>query len=349
MNHESPRHPLQGGGGFSCWERIRTQSIIEKALDTAAIESLFETLASINRPREEGLDMSSSGVLNPEENEPSEIRFVVEGSVTLVADAWGDPENRPVVLLHGGGQTRHAWAGTAATLAEAGWYALAIDQRGHGQSDWVEDGNYGRERYADDVIEIAAELASPPVLVGASLGGIASLLGIHRAEGAIARALVLVDIATRMEPKGLDRIFEFMQAAPDGFASLDEAADAVAGYNPHRPRPTDLNGLKKNLREGDDGRWRWHWDPRFLEMKVPAEPPQPWNELDAAAESLSLPTLLVRGRMSDILSEAGARVFLDQVPHAKYADISNAGHMVAGDRNDLFTGAVLEFLNEIGT
>jgi pimeloyl-ACP methyl ester carboxylesterase len=281
------------------------------------------------------------------ENRPKPVRFVVDGSLELIGDAWGDPEGRPAVLLHGGGQTRHAWAGTAAILAADGWYAIAIDQRGHGDSDWAPDGNYDRERYADDVIEIAAQLAAPPVLVGASLGGMASLLGIHRGNEGMARALVLVDIATRMESEGLERIFAFMQGAPDGFANLEEAADAVAAYNPHRPRSNDLSGLKKNLRHGPDGRWRWHWDPRFLEMKTPAEPPREWSELDAAAESLAVPTLLVRGRMSDILSEEGAKVFLGQAPHAKYADISNAGHMVAGDRNDLFTDAVLEFLREL--
>ncbi len=289
----------------------------------------------------------SSGPMRSPDLTPIEQRFTVDGSLTLVADAWGDPNDPAVVLLHGGGQTRHAWAGTAATLAAAGWFAIAVDQRGHGESDWASDGNYERERYADDLIELATMLASPQVLVGASLGGMASLLAIHRAKEGLAKALVLVDIATRMEAKGLDRIFAFMQAAPDGFADLEEAADAVAGYNPHRPRPSDLRGLKKNLRQGEDGRWRWHWDPRFLDMKTPAEPPRPWNMLDRAAESLRLPTLLVRGRMSDILSEDGARVFLRQVPHAKYADISNAGHMVAGDRNDLFTDAVLAFLTEI--
>jgi pimeloyl-ACP methyl ester carboxylesterase len=289
----------------------------------------------------------SSGHPRSETASPSMLRFKVENGLQLVAEAWGDPSGPPVVLLHGGGQTRHAWAGTAATLAQAGWYAVSVDQRGHGESEWAADGNYDRERYADDVIEITQALEGAPVLVGASLGGMASLLGIHRAESEIARALVLVDIATRMESAGLNRIFDFMQAAPDGFANLDEAADAIAAYNPHRRRPSDLGGLKKNLRLGEDGRWRWHWDPRFLEQKVPAEPPQEWTELDAAAESLTVPTLLVRGRMSDILSEAGARVFLGQAPHAKYADISNAGHMVAGDRNDLFTDAVLEFLSSI--
>jgi pimeloyl-ACP methyl ester carboxylesterase len=278
--------------------------------------------------------------------EPVSLRFSVEDGLTLAADAWGDPERPPVVLLHGGGQTRHAWAGTAARIGAAGWYAIAVDQRGHGESDWAPDGNYDRLRYADDVIDLTRALPAPPVLVGASLGGISSLLAIHRAEAPIARALVLVDIATRMEPRGLERIFDFMHGHPDGFASLEEAADAVAAYNPHRPRPKDLHGLKKNLRQGEDGRWRWHWDPRFIEQKQPAEPPQQWNALDDAAAALEIPTLLVRGRMSDILSEEGARVFLEQVPHAKYADISGAGHMVAGDRNDLFTDAVLSFLQE---
>ena len=277
---------------------------------------------------------------------PTLRTFTVGDGLTLRGDAWGDPGAAPVVLLHGGGQTRHAWAGTATTLAAAGWYAMAIDQRGHGESDWAEDGNYDRLRYADDVIDLADALHAPPVLVGASLGGISSLLAIHRAKRPIARALVLVDIATRMEPKGLERIFEFMRARPDGFASLEEAADAVAAYNPHRRRPADTEGLRKNLRQGDDGRWRWHWDPRFLEQKTPAEPPRQWKALDEAAIGLDLPTLLVRGRMSDILSEEGAEIFLQQVPHAKFADISQAGHMVAGDRNDLFSEAVLDFLRD---
>jgi len=148
---------------------------------------------------------------------------------------------------------------------------------------------------------------------------------------------------------------DFMLSRPDGFASLDEVADAIAAYTPHRPRPKDLKGLEKNLRRGDDGRWHWHWDPAFL-----AEPrrisPQELEQtehkvtdssvLDAAARDLTLPTLLVRGRMSDLLSEAGARTFLAQVPHAKFTDVSGAGHMVAGDRNDLFTNAVLEFLED---
>ena len=123
-------------------------------------------------------------------------------------------------------------------------------------------------------------------------------------------------------------------------------ADAVAAYNPHRPRPSDLSGLKKNLRQGEDGRYRWHWDPDFL--KDDPESSDPFitpNHLDEAAAALTLPTLLVRGKMSDLLREDGAKTFLEQVPHAEFSDVSGAGHMVAGDRNDLFSQAVLGFLS----
>jgi pimeloyl-ACP methyl ester carboxylesterase len=273
--------------------------------------------------------------------------------IELVADAWGSPDDRPVLLLHGGGQTRHAWGGTARALAEAGWYAVSLDLRGHGESAWSPDGHYHFTNFAFDTATVARSLGQPPVLVGASLGGISALLAIAEAGEEIASALVLVDIATRMERAGATRIVEFMLSRPDGYATLDEVADAIGEYNPHRPRPKDLTGLEKNLRRGEDGRYHWHWDPAFLtgqsrfasgetsetEHKV-SDP----SLLDRAARSLTLPTLLVRGRMSDLLSEEGARTFLEQVPHAKFADVSGAGHMVAGDRNDLFTSSVIDFL-----
>ena len=186
------------------------------------------------------------------------------------------------------------------------------------------------------------------MLVGASLGGVAALTAIDRSGPGFARGLVLVDIATQMEPEGIHRIFEFMTQEPNGFASLDDAADAVAVYNPHRPRPKDVQGLAKNLRQGADGRWRWHWDPRFMQGKQgdQVRVPERLLELDAAARALRLPTLLVRGRESDVLSEQGAQHFLSLAPAAEYANILGAGHMVAGDRNDAFSDAVLHFLRK---
>ena len=280
---------------------------------------------------------------------PHPRHFEVAPGLRLRADAWGEPSAPPVLFWHGGGQTRHAWHGTARRLAGAGWYALCLDMRGHGESDWSTDADYHHDDFARDVAAVSRQFETPPVCVGASLGGIASLIAIAEASGPLASALVLVDIATRMEMAGAERIVDFMKQKPEGFESLEEVADAVARYNPHRPRPADLSGLRKNLREGENGRLHWHWDPAFLAgaPRVLTEDSQGVPDrdlLDECARALEIPTLLVRGRMSDLLSEEGARDFLKLVPHARFADVSGAGHMVAGDRNDAFTAAVETFL-----
>jgi len=276
-------------------------------------------------------------------------RFAGSEGLELTGDAFGNPSDRPAVLFHGGGQTRHSWSGTARHLAEAGWYAVTIDLRGHGESDWDPKGQYRPQGFRDDAIAVARAFDRPPVMIGASLGGISSLLAIHEAGNELAAGLVLVDIATRMEASGADRIMNFMKGGQDGFDSLEEVADAVAAYNPHRPRPKDISGLEKNLRLGEDGRYRWHWDPDFLNADPNASDPFMTPALlDDAAASLSIPVLLVRGKMSDLLSAEGAKTFLAQVPHADFADVSGAGHMVAGDRNDLFSQAVLDFVAKRG-
>jgi pimeloyl-ACP methyl ester carboxylesterase len=288
------------------------------------------------------------------------IQLLGTGGLRLAADVAGDPAAPPAVLLHGGGQTRYAWGSTANVLAERGWRAYRVDLRGHGESEWSPDGRYGIDRFAGDIVEVCAQVRAasgkdtPPVLVGASLGGISSLLAIGEADRPIARGLVLVDVAPRTEPEGVQRIGDFMAANLEtGFGSLEEVADAVAAYNPHRPRPTDLSGLKKNVRQREDGRWVWHWDPAFMRGiegstdETRANDITNHERLEAAARRLTVPTLLVRGRMSDLLSEEGAREMLALTPHAEYADVAGAGHMVAGDRNDLFNDAIVGFLDRI--
>jgi non-heme chloroperoxidase len=272
------------------------------------------------------------------------VTYRTPEGIVLVAEAHGDPTAPPVVLLHGGGQTRYAWGGTAAALAAAGRHVINLDLRGHGDSGWAPDGNYSLEAFVRDLVLVARELPSPPALVGASLGGLASLLTAGEIAPELVSALVLVDIAPRMDPVGVERIISFMSGNPDGFTTLEEAADAIAGYLPHRPRPTDLRGLQKNLRLGQDGRWRWHWDPQFVLGKQRPGGTRDPERLERAARALRIPVQLVRGRMSDIVSEEGARQFLAIVPHAEFVDVSDAGHMVAGDKNDVFTDAVVRFL-----
>jgi pimeloyl-ACP methyl ester carboxylesterase len=275
---------------------------------------------------------------------PQRVTYTGSTGLRLVGDAWGSADAPPVLLLHGGGQTRHAWGGTAKALAQQGWYAIALDLRGHGDSEWCPEGDYMIDTYVADLHNVLGNFRQKPVLVGASLGGMTSLVAEGESPQSVSTALVLVDITPRIEQEGADRILAFMSAYPDGFTSLEEAADHVASYIPHRPRPKDNSGLAKNLRLGADGRYRWHWDPNMINPRRRRRDPE---RMLTAARSLKVPTLLVRGKISDVVSDATTQEFLDTVPHAKYIDVAEAGHMVAGDRNDVFSKAVIEFLTDV--
>ena len=287
----------------------------------------------------------------------SETLIGAEGN-KLAADVYGD-KGHAVVLLHGGGQTRHAWRATADAIARAGMIAYAVDQRGHGDSEWVPSGNYSFQDFAADAREISNTLArrhvTRPAVAGASLGGIASLTAegeaAKRAEPPLFSALVLVDITPRVDMAGVAKVQGFMRLhARDGFATVEDAADAVAEYLPHRPRPKSNEGLKKNLRLHEDGRWRWHWDPNFLDTRGVDSVDRGEREstMIAAAKALRNPVLLVRGGSSELVQESHAKEFLEWVPQASYVDVAGARHMVAGDQNDHFSAAILKFLNDLG-
>lgn len=271
------------------------------------------------------------------------------GGVRIVADRLGDPQSRAVVFLHGGGQTRRSWGRAAAAVAKRGWQAVTVDLRGHGESDWSSDGDYRVASFAADVHEVLHDLPPEPVLVGASLGGFTSMLLAGERSPGIASAVVLVDIVPNMNQSGANRIHAFMaDRVKSGFGSLEEVADAIAEYNPHRPRPTDLQGLTTNLRRRGD-RWYWHWDPQFISGTA-AFPPIEVTDVDrmyAAVERIlrdGVPMLLIRGQMSDLVSQNSADEFLARFPQVEFTDVRGAGHMVAGDRNDIFAEAVLNFL-----
>lgn len=306
---------------------------------------------AVTHPNDEA---KSSSPGTPDQTSGSLQAVQLEGAdgLLLTADIAGPKDGAPVLLLHGGGQTRHAWGSTLEVLS-TNFYVVSLDLRGHGDSGWAPDGDYTVEAFARDIRSVSRRFDTPPVMVGASLGGISSLVAIGEAPDVpIARALVLVDVAPRMEMDGINRIGAFMTSNLDGFASLEEVADVIAAYNPHRPRSKNLEGLKKNLRQRADGRWVWHWDPRFVSGRFgsPDETRSSLvnsNRLHDAARNITIPSLLVRGRMSDLLSEAGAKEFLELVPHAEFVDIANAGHMVAGDKNDIFNDAVIEFVQRV--
>jgi len=278
-----------------------------------------------------------------------EVSFQCRDGLCLRGEALGPASGPAAVLLHGGGQTRLSWGATASALAAGGRRSIAIDLRGHGDSDWSVDGDYLPPAFAADVADVVSQLDRPPVLIGASLGGLASLLALAE-HGAAAEGLVLVDVAHRYEPAGAQRIVDFMRATPEGFADPAEAAAAVSRYLPHRQRSRRPAGIEPSLRLRD-GRWHWHWDPRLLDASGPlldrASAEAISRRLVEALSALRIPTMLVRGAISDVVSDSIAEEFAALVPHARVVDVGGAAHMVAGDDNDLFTAAVVEFLDGI--
>jgi non-heme chloroperoxidase len=277
--------------------------------------------------------------------------FQYDGAgVRLTGDRWvgdeRDGRGGVVVLLHGGGQTRHSWARTAERVAATGRTAVALDARGHGDSDWDPQGDYTLDGFVGDLLIFVATLGRPPVLVGASLGGITGLVAAGEHPG-LARGLVLVDVVVKVERKGVGRIRDFLTANRDGFASLEHVADAIEAYNPVRKRARNLDGLRKNVRQRADGRWYWHWDPAFISNEdEPQRRTDPQRLRDAAAQ-LKIPTLIVRGAQSDVVSDAGMADMLQLVPQAEVVDVQAAGHMVAGDDNDVFATRLEAFLDSV--
>jgi non-heme chloroperoxidase len=269
-------------------------------------------------------------------------RFTTSTGVSLAIESWGPASGLPVLFLHGGGQTRHSWKQTARLVAShSGYQSITLDLRGHGDSDYAQDGNYRLDRFVDDIADVVAFFSRAPVFVGASLGGIISLLLVGE-RGVGASGIILVDVAPRVEVAGVNRILSFMQSHQNGFDSLEEAAAAVENYLPHRKRPLDISGLEKNLRKDDDGRYRWRWDNRIL-RNVEIEEERLW----AAARSITIPLLLLRGVLSDVVSKEAVAEFLRVVSHARHIDITDAAHTVAGDSNTAFTEAVLSFLKDL--
>ncbi|MFG1192050.1 alpha/beta fold hydrolase [Xanthobacter flavus] len=276
--------------------------------------------------------------------ETTERHYRTDDGIELVADVGGASDAPAVILMHGGGQTRFSWAGAAKAFLQAGYQVVNYDARGHGASGWSPDGDYPLRRRALDLRAIADTVAAPVALVGASLGGATAMRAI--ADGFRPAALALVDIVPRPDPRGVQRIRDFMSANLDGFDHIDQVVDAIAAYNPHRPRPKDPSGLARNLRTGADGRLYWHWDPRILDQGTRQEMADFQQTMPGLADAVGLPVLLVRGADSDVVGSQGVEDLRAVLPSLEIFDVPGAGHMVAGDRNDAFVAGVLTFLKQ---
>ncbi len=280
---------------------------------------------------------------------PQTVTFRGVDDLALVGDEWNrdtttEASGPTVLMLHGGGQNRHSWKNTGQILADHGLHVIALDSRGHGDSDRSPTASYDVETLSSDILQVLYQIGRPVVLVGASMGGLTGIQAAYEAGPELVTKLILVDVVPRFEKDGSARIRDFMFNHVHGFDSLEQAADAIAAYLPHRPKPRSTEGLKKNLRLRD-GRWYWHWDPAFL-TKPGDDPLVRADKLEAAAMNLTVPILLIRGKLSDVVSEQGVRDFLEKVPHAEFVELSEAGHTAAGDDNDAFTDLVVGFIGK---
>jgi pimeloyl-ACP methyl ester carboxylesterase len=272
------------------------------------------------------------------------LRIAGADSVTIAADAFGSPEDAPIIFMHGGGQSRSAWRGAARRLATQGWRALTIDLRGHGDSDWAPDGNYSFDRYTADIEALVAWLGAPAVLVGASLGGHAALMA-AASRPQLVRGLALADVTPWVDEDHADGIRAAMRLTAEGFDSLEEAAatvDRLRGTAP-RGRP---EGLRPFVRQGEDGRLYWLWDPRFLQDRFVRHGGE-GGMFAAAASRLEVPTLLMRAEYSNIVDPAHVERFKEVLPALRYVEIKGVGHMVTGDANDAYAEALIGFVNAL--
>ena len=290
-----------------------------------------------------------SASLSPHPRHPtasSQINLLSDDGVKLAVQTLGDIHGPPLVFAHGFGQTRLAWNGSAERLAAAGFRCVLADARGHGDSGRPADGVYTVELFATDLLQIARYAGPNAVLIGASFGGLVGLLA-QADLGPLFRALVLVDVTPRWEPAGVERILTFMRAHPEGFGSLADASQAIADYLPHRAETRSPERLRALLIRQDDGRYRWHWDPQLLDgIATGFERHQ--ERFLAAAARIRVPTLLLSGSESDVVSQATIVEFLSIVPHARHVVVPRATHMVVGDRNEAFTDAVFSFVRSLG-
>jgi pimeloyl-ACP methyl ester carboxylesterase len=244
--------------------------------------------------------------------------------VRIAADSFGRPGDPALVLLHGGGQTRHAWRRTALSFAQDNWHVIIFDGRGHGDSDWSATGDYEEDALIRDLqTVIAASGSDRPVLAGASVGGAIALAAVGR-DMVAARGLILVDIVPRTELQGYRRARAFMLEGMKGFVSPEVAAEQVATFR-GLSSPPDVRALARNLRQADDGRYRWHWDPRYVEARH-QDFAHRHERLADYARRVTIPTLLIRGGSSDVVTEEGVREFLALCTHAEYINVENAGH-----------------------
>jgi len=266
---------------------------------------------------------------------------VGRGEITLRYLEWGDRRLPVVLLLHGFAQTAHSWDFVSLALAGA-YRVIALDARGHGDSDWAVDRDYSlaaHQRDLDHLVEVL-DIRFLAV-IGLSMGGrSAYTFAARRPE--LVKALVIVDTGPVGMTAGGRRIRSFVQL-PDERESYEDFVKSVHDYQPLRSIEQIRDTLKFNVRQMPDGKWTWKYDrvlrdPGF--RRPTSTPEEGWTHL----RQIRCPTLLVRGDQSDVLAHETALEMSKTISECTYQVVQRAGHIVPGDNPAGFVETVKPWL-----
>lgn len=274
------------------------------------------------------------------ENEPADRQLRVNGMNFHYLE-WGTAGQPLILMLHGGSQQAHSWDFVSLPLSEH-YHILALDQRGHGDSDWADGGDYSIEAHQSDIDGFVAALGLRDFhLIGHSMGGRNSYIWASRHPGML-RSLVIVDTGPVAQARGRNRIQNFREL-PDELDSFEEFAARVQEYT-GRSREQTLGALQYSIRQRADGKWSWKYDKL---LRTPGRQSPAWSEeqLWAAVSKIDCPTLVVRGGNSDIFAAATMAEMARVIPHCATVTVPDAGHLVAGDNPSDFLAAVRGFLD----
>ena len=275
-----------------------------------------------------------------------EDRYVDANGLKFHYLEWGSPDNPPMLLLHGFAQTCHSWDFVALSFCDR-FRVMALDQRGHGDSDWAPNGDYSPETQQHDIKAIVESLdLNEFVLMGLSMGGRNSFTYAANNPDRV-KALVIVDAGPENRRGGTENIRNFVQQA-DELNSVDEFVERVMKFNPRRSAEQIRGSIMHNLKQLPNGKWTWKYDKilRSPGRRMGSDPDMT-KRLWGYVESLQCPTLVVRGGNSDVIALDTADGMHKRIPNGKLATVEGAGHLVMGDSPAGFQKVVRNFLSQI--
>jgi esterase len=285
-----------------------------------------------------------AGLENREIALPME-RDVVLGGMRLHYVDWGTQDCPAVLFLHGGGLTARTWDLVCLVL-RSGSHCVALDQRGHGDSEWSPGLDYDTAAHVGDLEALIAHLGlERPVLVGQSMGALNALTFASRHAQSLA-GLVLVDMTPDVRMQGAKRIVDFV-TAPAELDSVDAFVERAMQFNPARDPRLLRRSLLHNLRRLPSGKWTWKYDRRAMTRE---NFERVRSEVSAVRERLvfvTCPTLVVRGERSDVVSSESAAALADALPRGEWTSVPDAGHTVQGDNPRDLAVALEAFLRRV--